>query len=87
MGLCFGGTIAFEITKRFEAMGEEVAFCAGIDNPPDINSILWRRTTRQFFIDLLHFHSILTEKEAMALEEDMSDVSTNRVHQCLGITF
>lgn len=81
MGLCFGGTLAFEITKRLEAMGEEVAFCGGIDNPPNINSILWRKTTRQFFIDLLHFHAILTEEEAAALEVNMADVSQKQKMQ------
>lgn len=75
MGLCYGGTLAFELGKKLEAMGKDVAFCGGIDNPPQINSILWRRTTRQFFIDLLHFHSILTEAEAMDLEKEMKDVS------------
>ncbi|KAJ4993372.1 nonribosomal peptide synthetase [Stagonosporopsis vannaccii] len=74
LGLCFGGMLAFELGKRFEAAGEEVAFCGGIDNPADLSRIQVRANPRNFIIDLLHFFQLLDLETAMKWEEEMESV-------------
>lgn len=75
LGLCFGGMLAFELGKRLEAAGEEVAFCGGIDNPADLNRIQVRDKPRNFIIDLLHFFQLLDVETAMQWEIDMEKVA------------
>lgn len=74
LGLCFGGMLAFELGKRFEAAGEQVAFCGGIDNPADLTRIQVRANPRNFIIDLLHFFQLLDLETAMRWEEEMEDI-------------
>ncbi|KAK8159613.1 putative non-ribosomal peptide synthase-like protein [Phyllosticta citrichinensis] len=74
LGLCFGGMLAYELTKRFESMGEEVVFCGGIDNPADLRRIATRNRGRNFFIDLLHFFQILDHETALRWEEEMEHI-------------
>ncbi|KAH7398623.1 putative non-ribosomal peptide synthase-like protein [Phaeosphaeria sp. MPI-PUGE-AT-0046c] len=74
LGLCFGGMLAFELTKRLEAAGEEVAFCGGIDNPPDLTRIQVRAKPRNFIIDLLHFFQLLDVETALQWEREMDNV-------------
>lgn len=74
LGLCFGGMLAFELGKRFEAAGEQVAFCGGIDNPADLSRIQVRANPRNFIIDLLHFFQLLDLETAMRWEQEMENV-------------
>jgi surfactin synthase thioesterase subunit len=39
-GYSLGTTVAFELAKRLEANGDEVAFCAAMDSPPHIISLV-----------------------------------------------
>lgn len=74
LGLCFGGMLAFELAKRFEAMGEKVVFCGGIDNPADLHKIQVRQKVRNFLIDLLHFFQILDLDTALRWEDEMDHI-------------
>lgn len=74
LGLCFGGMLAFELGKRLEAAGEQVAFCGGIDNPADLSRIQVRAKPRNFIIDLLHFFQLLDVETALRWEEEMEEV-------------
>ncbi|KAL1628682.1 putative NRPS-like protein biosynthetic cluster [Neofusicoccum ribis] len=74
LGLCFGGMLAFELGKRLEAAGEQVAFCGGIDNPADLTRIQVRAKQRNFIIDLLHFFQLLDMETALRWEEEMDDI-------------
>ncbi|KAK8243082.1 putative non-ribosomal peptide synthase-like protein [Phyllosticta capitalensis] len=74
LGLCFGGMLAFELAKRFEAMGEKVIFCGGIDNPADLHKIQVRQKVRNFLIDLLHFFQILDLDTALRWEDEMDHI-------------
>lgn len=76
LGYCFGGMVAFELAKRLEAGGEEVAFIGGIDNPPDLASILGKPRHREVLIDMLSGITSLTKEEAQAFSaktEQLSD--------------
>ncbi len=64
LGYCLGGTIAFELVKKLEAMGDEVLFVGGIDNPPDLKRIMGRLQYRTLMIDLLPALTSLTREEA-----------------------
>ncbi|EME83210.1 uncharacterized protein MYCFIDRAFT_153824 [Pseudocercospora fijiensis CIRAD86] len=75
LGYCFGGLLAFELTKRFEAEGEQVLFCGGIDNPPSLKSTIGQVRYRSLMIDLLPVVSKYTEDEARAFAEETADLS------------
>lgn len=75
LGLCFGGMLAYELGKKLEAAGEEVAFCAGIDNPADLSRIQVRAQPRNFIIDLLHFFQLLDMDTALRWEKEMETVA------------
>jgi thioesterase domain-containing protein len=74
LGLCFGGMLAFELSKRLEEAGEQVAFCGGIDNPAHLTRIQVRDKPRNFIIDLLHFFQILDVQTALRWEKEMEAI-------------
>jgi thioesterase domain-containing protein len=78
LGLCFGGMLAFELGKRLEGAGEQVSFCGGIDNPPDLTRVQIRSKPRNFIIDLLHFFQLLDVDTALRWEREMDDVPDSR---------
>lgn len=87
LGLCFGGMLAFELGKKLEAAGEQVAFCGGIDNPADLTRIQVREKQRNFIIDLLHFFQLLDMETAMKWEEEMDDIPDEKFTQAIFARF
>jgi thioesterase domain-containing protein len=73
LGICFGGLIAFEVAKRFEATGETVAFIGGIDIAPDFGKMRFD-ALRFFIVDILVSRRLLTTKEAAGLKLDMQSL-------------
>lgn len=65
---------AFEIAKRLEAGGAEVAFVGGIDNPPEMASIVGPKN-RVLLLELLPAFSPLTKEEAQAFGAKTDHVS------------
>lgn len=59
LGFCFGGVLAFELTKRFEALGDEVVFCGGLDSPPDVSIMKDTRFSDDIIDERHHLMSIL----------------------------
>ena len=90
MGLCFGGAVSFELTKRLERRGEEVKFCGGIDNPPQIGQLNPDRGFKYFLLQLMAFHGVFGIEEVSGLEDKYQyipddDVSfLDRIHQDFG---
>ncbi len=64
LGYCLGGSIAFELAKKLEAMGDEVLFVGGIDNPPDLKRTIGHLQYRTLMVDLLPEFTSLTREEA-----------------------
>ncbi|KAF2171430.1 hypothetical protein M409DRAFT_63705 [Zasmidium cellare ATCC 36951] len=64
LGYCLGGLLAFELAKMFEANGLEVAFCGGIDNPPDIRRSLGHEKYRSVLSDFLPALTGMSPEEA-----------------------
>jgi hypothetical protein len=87
LGLCFGGMLAFELGKRLEAMGDEVSFCGGIDNPADLTRIQVRAKPRNFIIDLLHFFQLLDVDTALQWEEEMENTPDEMFTQAIFARF
>ncbi|KAH9878812.1 hypothetical protein IAQ61_002086 [Plenodomus lingam] len=81
LGLCFGGMLAFELGKRLEAAGEQVAFCGGIDNPANLTRIQVRAKPRNFIIDLLHFFQLVELETALQWEKEMENVPDEKFTQ------
>lgn len=78
LGLCFGGMLAFELGKRLEAAGDQVAFCGGIDNPADLARIQISTRQRRFVIDLLHFFQFLEVETALQWEKEMDHIPDDK---------
>lgn len=73
-GLCFGGMLAFELTKRLENAGRTVLFCGGIDNPPRLQQMEPGKSFKRFLLQLLSFHGLFSLDESLRLErEDYRD--------------
>ena len=66
---------AFELAKRLEEGGEEVAIVGGIDNPPDLASILGSTQHRILMIDMLPEVTTLTREEAQVFGAKTDHVS------------
>lgn len=73
MGLCFGGAIGFELTKRLESWGKEVKFCGGIDNPPQLGDIGSDRGFKHFLLQLMAFHGLFSIDDISLLEDKYQD--------------
>ena len=67
--------VAFELAKRLEEGGEEVAIVGGIDNPPDLASILGSTQHRILMIDMLPEVTTLTREEAQVFGAKTDHVS------------
>nr|ANM86617.1 putative non-ribosomal peptide synthetase [Cladonia uncialis subsp. uncialis]AUW30760.1 putative NRPS [Cladonia uncialis subsp. uncialis] len=74
MGLCFGGAIGFELTKRLESQGKEVKFCGGIDNPPQLGDIGSDRGFKHFLLQLMAFHGLFSIDDISLLEDRYEDI-------------
>ncbi len=75
LGYCFGGMLGFELAKLFEAAGEQIAFVAGIDNPPDLRRTLGQIKYRALMIDVLPVVAAYTVEEAQQFALETSHVS------------
>lgn len=53
LGYSFGGYTAFEMTKRFEAVGDEIAFLGVIDSPLRVTETTKEAAYRTMLVDLL----------------------------------
>lgn len=87
LGYCFGGLLAFELGKRFEAQGEQVIFCGGIDNPPELRQTLGQVRYRSLMIDILPVVTELTEDEARAFGEETGDMTDEEFYAVLFTKF
>ena len=67
--------VAFELAKRLEAGGEQVAFAGGIDNPPDLASIVGQTEFRALLLDLLPGLTPLTKEAAQDFRVETDHVS------------
>lgn len=97
-GLCFGGIVAFELAKRFEAIGERVTLCAGLDVPPHVSRAMTRDAHKMFYIDMLAYHRIIPRDkmadverryestvDAAIIDHILADYGTASLYEC-GLT-
>lgn len=90
MGLCFGGAISFELTKRLECRGKEVKFCGGIDNPPQLGKMNPDGGFKYFLLQLMAFHGVFSIEDVSRLEDEYRDIPdddvsfVDRVYQDFG---
>ena len=62
-GLCFGGILAFELSKRLEAQGDQVVFCGGLDTPVDVTIMRAANTDRDHFMSILRSTGIISSRD------------------------
>ncbi|KAH8168671.1 AMP-binding enzyme domain-containing protein [Sarocladium implicatum] len=69
LGFCFGGVLAFELAKRFEAMGDSVVFCGGLDSPPDVSIMRDARFSEDSIGERHHLMSILISVDMVSRDD------------------
>lgn len=79
LGLCFGGITAFELAKRFEAAGDEVAFVGGLDNPPWISRLLTNTDLRAFIVEMLAYHKVIPRSQIESVQDRYEGVPEDEV--------
>lgn len=87
LGYCFGGLLSFELAKMFEADGEQVIFCGGIDNPPSLKSTIGQVRYRSLMIDVLPVVTGYTEDEARAFGEETAGLTDEEFYALLFTKF
>jgi len=77
LGRCFGGLLAFELSKRFAAQGDEVAFCGNIEYP--INAARYMQTlpSKLHALDLLKYIKIVTPAQAQQWIREIGELDTD----------
>lgn len=87
LGYCFGGLLSFELSKMFEAAGEEVIFCGGIDNPPDLRRTIGEVQYRKLMIEVLPVVTTHTAEEAKQFAEETAALSDEEFYERLFTKF
>jgi acyl-CoA synthetase (AMP-forming)/AMP-acid ligase II/thioesterase domain-containing protein len=86
-GYCWGGLIAFELAKMFEADGQTVAFCGGVDNPPDIRRALGHVKYRSVLADFLPALTGMSPAEAQQFTEETSSMEDPEFYEAIYARF
>lgn len=87
LGYCFGGLLCFELTKMFEAAGETVVFCGGIDNPPNLRVTMGQVQYRTLMFEVLPVVTDMTEDEASAFKEETVAMTDEEFYEALFTKF
>ncbi|KAF2215805.1 hypothetical protein CERZMDRAFT_35242 [Cercospora zeae-maydis SCOH1-5] len=87
LGYCFGGLLSFELAKRFEADGEQVVFCGGIDNPPSLKTTIGQVRYRSLMIDVLPVVTDYTPEQAREFAEKTADLTDEQFYEHLFTKF
>jgi thioesterase domain-containing protein len=87
LGYCFGGLLSFELAKMFEAAGEKVLFCGGIDNPPNLKQTIGKLQYRALMIDILPVVTDLTADEAQAFADETAASTDEEFYEFLFVKF
>jgi acyl-CoA synthetase (AMP-forming)/AMP-acid ligase II/thioesterase domain-containing protein len=86
-GYCWGGLIAFELAKMFESDGLEVAFCGGVDNPPDIRRALGHVRYRSVLADFLPALTGMSQAEAQQFTDETSSMEDPEFYEAIYARF
>lgn len=86
-GYCWGGLLAFELAKRLEADGLEVAFCGGVDNPPDIRRALGHVRYRSVLADFLPALTGMSPEEAQQFTAETSSMEDPDFYEAIYAKF
>ena len=87
LGYCFGGLLCFELAKKFEAAGETIVFCGGIDNPPSLKTTIGQVQYRSLMIDVLPVVTELSEEESRKFAEETAHLTDEQFYEVLFTKF
>jgi acyl-CoA synthetase (AMP-forming)/AMP-acid ligase II/thioesterase domain-containing protein len=82
-GYCWGGLLAFELGKMFIAAGEQVVFCGGLDNPPDIRRALGHVRYRSVLSDFIPALTGMSPEEAKAFMDETSEMEDPEFYEAI----
>ncbi|PYI16237.1 putative NRPS-like enzyme [Aspergillus violaceofuscus CBS 115571] len=78
-GYSLGTTVAFELAKRLEAHGDEVAFCAALDSPPHIIPLVQHLDWTRAAIRVTYFLGLIPQDSIPRYESDLADLPRDQV--------
>ena len=78
-GYSLGSSVAFEITKIFEAQGDEVSFIGAIDSPPHIAPLVSSLNWSACLIMVSYFLGLIPEEHASLIGPAMYDSPPDEV--------
>ena len=77
LGRCFGGLLMFELSKRFAARGDEVAFCGNIEYPIHASRYMQTQPSKLHALDLLKYIKIVQPAQAAQWIREIGDLETD----------
>jgi acyl-CoA synthetase (AMP-forming)/AMP-acid ligase II/thioesterase domain-containing protein/acyl carrier protein len=87
LGYCWGGVVAFELTKRLEADGHLVVFCGGINSPPNILDVIpYYVNAKEFAVQTLTLLGLIDEEQSQYMHDRLTDAPDNmsKVYELIG---
>ncbi len=70
-GYSLGSTVAFEIAKRFEAAGENVAFLGMFDSPPHMRRLIEKLDWIDVLLNVAYFLELIDEGVTASISKDL----------------
>ncbi|KAH8705690.1 putative NRPS-like enzyme [Talaromyces proteolyticus] len=87
-GYSLGTTVAFELAKRLEANGDEVAFCAALDSPPHIIPLVGPLDWTAAAIRVTYFLELIAQDDIPKYEVEFKGLSqVEVVNRLLEVSF
>ena len=77
-GYSLGSTVAFEITKRLEALGDRVAFLGILDSPPHIKRLIEKLEWNDVLLNVAYFLELISEEFSVSREADLHHMSSDQ---------
>lgn len=87
LGYCFGGLLCFELAKMFEAAGDSIVFCGGIDNPPNLKITMGQVKYRTLMFDVLPVVTDMTEEDSNTFKEETAHLNDEEFYEALFTKF
>jgi acyl-CoA synthetase (AMP-forming)/AMP-acid ligase II/thioesterase domain-containing protein len=85
-GYSLGTTVAFELAKRLEANGDEVAFCASLDSPPHVIPLVQHLDWCAAAVLVSYFIELISQPEVPGYIEQFRGLSKPEIiDKCLEV--
>ena len=77
-GYSLGSTVAFEIAKRLEKLGYEVAFLGMLDSPPHMKCLIEHLSWNDVLLNVAYFLELISEELSVRVDADLRQLSPDQ---------